>query len=72
MRQKKAFLNGYKGDIASPKCLINRSEVIQTIVHSFPLYGLYHVLEGPHGCGKTTAVQYALNTIGLGAVYISS
>ena len=68
---KKAFLNGYKGEIASPKCLINRSEVIQTVVHSFPLYGLYHVLEGPHGCGKTTAVQYALNTIGFGAVYIS-
>jgi hypothetical protein len=68
---KNAFLNGYKGAFDSPNCLINRSEVIEMIVHSTQSYGLYHVLEGPHGCGKTTAVQYAINKIGSGALYIS-
>ena len=67
---KNAFHNGYQETFDSPNCLINRSDVIQMIVNNTQSYGLYHVLEGPHGCGKTTAVKYALNKIGSGALYI--
>jgi hypothetical protein len=63
-----SFRSGTQAD--PPLCFQNRSFPVDVFHPTFPS-GSYVLLEGPHGCGKTTAIQWQAHAAGAGVVYAS-
>lgn len=63
-----SFRSGTSAD--TPICNQNRSLPNDLFRPTFPS-GSYVLLEGPHGCGKTTAIQWEAQAAGTGVVYVS-
>ena len=58
--------------LARPSCFVNRTELVQELRDLMdPRKGVYHVVLGPHGCGKTTALKEAV-ALSQGVVYFSA
>ena len=62
---KLAFENGpQQHNLKSyPPCYVNRSTLTQTLttIMTMQSSGVYHLVNGPHGCGKPTALREALS-----------
>ena len=44
---------------------------LSTLVTPNKARSAYHLLEGPHGCGKTELIKRACHAAGAGVIYVS-
>ena len=59
-----------------PPCFMNNTAMIEHMkgklkLHTRNATGMYYLVEGPHGCGKTTALRYAAEVISDNIVYVA-
>ena len=62
--------------ISHPPCFMNNTAMIEHVKDKLKLHtqnatGMYYLVEGPHGCGKTTALRYAAEAIGDNIAYVT-
>ena len=70
---KVTFENGPQSLLLErPSCFVNSTEVVQELTELMdPRQGVYHVVLGPHGCGKTTALKEAV-ALSQGVLYFAA
>ena len=63
-------------EFSHPPCFMNNTAMIEHVKDKFKLHtqnatGMYYLVEGPHGCGKTTALRYAAEVISDNIAYVA-
>ena len=62
----------YEWKLKDLPCFVDRSHVIEQLLQEIkPASSMYYLVEGPHGCGKTTVLIQTVNKAAPGIKYVS-